>query len=66
MIHINNTLNLLGLKDCQVKKILIDESEKEIHIYITLRKDEVKCPYCNNLTSVVQDYREKIIPYNFY
>ena len=37
MVHINNTLKLLGFEDLDIKDFKIDKSETKIHIHIKLR-----------------------------
>ena len=51
MVHINNTLKLLGFEDLDIKEFRIDESETEIHIHIKLR---VKLCECSKLVVLIK------------
>lgn len=61
MVHINNTLKLLGFEDLDIKELSIDESETEIHIYIKLKITPCKCSKCGFINRTLHSYRENTI-----
>ena len=61
MVHINNTLKLLGFEDLDIKEFKIDESETEIHIHIKLRVKPCECKHCGTINKTLHSIRENII-----
>ena len=53
VVHINNTLKLIGFEDLYIKDFKIDKSETEIHIHIKLR---VKPCECSKLVVLIKLY----------
>lgn len=66
VIHINNTLNLLGFKEVDVDKIEVDESDLVIIVHIWLKKVPVECPYCKEFDERLHSYRKIIINHNHF
>ena len=61
MVHINNTLKLLGFEELDIKEFKIDESETEIHIHIKLRVKSCECKHCGTINKTLHSIRENII-----
>ena len=59
MLHTNFTEKLLGLQDLIIGKI--EDNEKEIHIYVEMKRKPHKCPCCGEFTDKIHDYREQTI-----
>ena len=53
VVHINNTLKLLGFEDLDIKEFKIDESETEIHIHIKLRVKPCECKHCGTINKTL-------------
>ena len=61
VVHINNTLKLLGFEDLDIKEFKIDESKTEIHIHIKLRVKPCECKKCGNINKTLHSIRENTI-----
>ena len=62
----NNTLKLLGFEDIDVEKCEVEETELEIHIYVTLKKHSIACSNCGCKTNYVEKYYNTIINHNHF
>ena len=66
VVHINNTLKLLGFEDLDIKEFKIDESETEIHIHIKLRVKPFECNSCRTFNKTLHSIRDSLIPYKHF
>ena len=61
VVHINNTLKLLGFEDLDIKEFRIDESKTEIHIHIKLRVKPCECKKCGTINKTLHSIRDNTI-----
>ncbi len=63
---INNTIKLLNLEQFNIKpkSLITSKVNNVLYCYITLESDNVPCPFCNNNTNYVHDYRVKKIKHS--
>lgn len=66
VVHINNTLKLLGFEDLDIKEFKIDESEIEIHIHIKLRVKPCECKKCGTINKTLHSIRENTILHHYF
>ena len=59
--HMNNTINLINLKENDVESIDTARKEKTLYIYLTLKKVKEICPSCGTLEYKIKDYKTRKI-----
>lgn len=47
---------LVGLQDIIVNKV--EQNEKEMQIYLELKRKDLTCPCCSRSTEKIHDYRD--------
>lgn len=57
----NNTINLINLKENDVESIDTARKEKTLYIYLTLKKVKEICPSCGTLEYKIKDYKTRKI-----
>ena len=61
MVHINNTLKLLGFEDLDIKEFKIYKSEMEIHKHLKLRVNPYKYYKKSLIPIALYNYRKKYL-----
>ena len=57
----NNTINLINLKENDVESIDTARKDKTLYIYLTLKKVKKICPSCGTLEYKIKDYKTRKI-----
>ena len=53
----NNTINLINLKENDVESIDTARKDKTLYVYITLKKVKEFCPSCGTIEYKIKDYK---------